>query len=341
VKIDGKYVMYFNGRTYNPNKTTRIGRATSTDGINWGVPDEFVFNDTRAHNYTFIGSVIQRKNNDYIMYYGARNNLDLSIIKYATSSDSITWNAQNEIINQANYNEATLLNIPYVIYFDGEWHMVSEITNSNGAFRIAYANSSDGENWTAKADAIYSGSTEGKWDDEDVANPSLYKIDTNKYVMFINGNGNPKEFDFGLGVLYSDSVTSGWKSWKNNPITKRGTKDQWDDERIEGPRLYMDDIGNATMRMWYFGLPTQGSMADGAIGYAISNETITNTMIRYSTSSNLTSYKSGSLAYNGTKSYHTITSLDSSTTYYFKAWSWNVTKGWNATGSNTISVTTN
>ena len=340
VKVDGKYVMYFNGRTSTPVTTTRIGRANSTDGENWDVANNYVFNDTGGYNYTFIGSVIQRGENDYIMYYGSRNETSESIIKYATSTDSITWIVQNEILNETDFTDVISLNIPYVIYFDSEWHMVMEgDTADSEGFKIFYANSSDGEIWTAKADAIYSGSV-GEWDSEDAANPSLYKVDTGKYVIFYNGNSQPSGYIFDLGVLYSTSITSGWTSWKNNPILEHGPESEWDDTRLEGPRIFMDDIGNATLRLWYFGLPTGNSFSNGAIGYAVCNETFINTMVRYSTSDNLSTYTDGSLGYNGTDSYTTVTGLDSDTKYYFRAWSWNETQGWNETGSNTTNLAT-
>jgi hypothetical protein len=341
VKVDGKYVMYFNGRTTSPVRTTRIGRANSTDGENWDVANNYVFNDTGGYNYTFIGSVIQRGENDYIMYYGSRNDTGEGVIKYATSTDSITWTAQNTILNETNFTNAISVNIPNVVYFDSEWHMVLECDTSGGnGFKIFYANSSDGENWSAKADAIYSNGESGDWDSEDSANPALYKLDTGKYVIFYNGNSQLSGYIFDLGVLYSTSITSGWASWKNNPILEVGSGGEWDDIRLEGPRILMDDIDNATLRLWYFGLPTGNSFSNGAIGYAVCNETFIYTTVRYSTSDNLTNRSSGSLGYNGTDSYTTVTGLDSDTKYYFRAWNWNETYGWNATGSNTVNLTT-
>jgi len=346
VKIDGEYVMYFNGRnTSNPPnaKFTRVGRATSSDGVTWTAATDPVFNDTDANFYTFVGSIIQLSENSYRMYYTAKNASDpgVSYIKYATSTDGITWVAQGDLLDQTDFTGATSMAVYHVTYFDSTWHMMMEGTDATGAFGIYYASSSDGINWTPFATAIYSGGPPGAWDDEDAANPSLYKLDTNKYVIFYNGNGNSlTNLEFDLGVLYSTSLTSGWTSWKNNPILTRGAETSWDDERIEGPRLYMDDMGNATLRMWYFGLPTTNSFADGAIGYAICDETITNTMVRYSTSDDLSTYTDGSLGYNGTDSYTTITGLNPDTTYYFRAWSWNETEGWNATGSNTVNENT-
>jgi len=338
VKENGNYTIFFNGRNTTGTTTTRVGRGTSSDGINWDLNSSYVFNDTSGNFYTMLGSVVKRGENDYIMYYTVHNETAKNIVKFATSTNGYDWTAQRIIFNLTNFTNANSLGIPNVVYFDGEWHMVLEGANSSGGgFNIFYANSSDAENWTEIADPIYKNTT--GWDAEDVANPHLLKLDTNKYVMFYDG-ANPS-YEFQLGILYSTSVTSGWTSWENNPIIEHGP-DAWDLERIEGGRVYMDDIDNSTLRLWYFGLDDSGqSIRDGAIGYATCNDTLSNTLVRYSTSNNLSSYTDGiGTIYNGTLSYATKTGLSPSTIYWVRAWTWNATTGWNTTGSNTISFTT-
>jgi hypothetical protein len=272
VQEDGKYVVYYNGRTKTPTTKTQIGRATSTDLISWTPYDgNPVHNDTSNYAHIGAGGVVKNGTNDYLMVYATYSEGGIAM---ATSTDGISWTKvdnshQNDwIVQVANFTGCTATGVPSLTKIDDKWYLTFEGGASGYSFNIFMAESSDGYNWTASnsGNPIYTGGGVGTWDNHGQANPTLYKIADGKYVMLYNGeNGD------GLwqgGILYSTSLTSGWTSWSGNPLLTSGISGEWDDTRIEGLSMIMDDANQTTLRIWYFGLPTTDSFADGAVGYA-------------------------------------------------------------------------
>ncbi|MDG6219800.1 MAG: hypothetical protein QCI00_10260, partial [Candidatus Thermoplasmatota archaeon] len=288
------------------------------------------FTHSGAISYAMLGAVIKRGDNDYILYYNHPygGNFNDQRIYCTTSNDGINWEERNgthddEYIVKASdvFVNCTSYVIPQVTKIDGMWYMVGEGMTSEG-WRIFMANSTDGYMWYGVNDGNYIGPV-SDWDAGGMANPSLYKIGTNKFAIFYNGF--PTEgptVPFEIGILYSENVTSNYIAYSKNPILKLGDSEDWDSDRIEGARIFLDDVGKYSLKMLYFGLPDyRYSFADGQIGIAFSNDTATNTIIRYSESNNLTDITSGYLLYNGTDSEVTLGNIHG--TYYFRAWAWN------------------
>jgi len=270
VTESGNIIMYYNGKA-TAEGDQEVGRATSSDGgktwTKYG--SNPVYQDSPKAG---VGSVIKLGANSYIMYY--HQNTDVGF-NYATSTDGITWVKNTDspappILEPDDFTDVTWMGLPYVTLIDETWQMVFEA--SSDAIHIHMATSADGLTWAAAngGDPIYSGGGAGFWDSANQANPSLYEIASGKYVIFFNGEAAVNAWD--LGVLYSTTLTSGWTSWVKNPIIKRGASGTWDDTRIEGARIVMDDVSAAQMRLWYFGLPTGDSIQDGKIGYALCDE---------------------------------------------------------------------
>lgn len=262
VKEDDKYIMYYNGRDNSDPRETAVGRATSTDGINWTKEaTNPVFDDVTN---TGAGSVIKRGTGDYIMFYHIGTDGGFN---YATSSDGISWTKNTDdptppILSLADC-DLNWMAIPNVIQIGSTQYMVFE-GDGGGVWSLCMATSTDWKTWSYTG-IIYEG-TPGSWDEREAANPSLYKLADNDYIILYNGNDTGGYFD--IGVLQSSSITSGWRQRGTGPIIARGAVGQWDSHRLEGARMYMDDYESGTVRLWYFGTPSTDAWEDAAIGLA-------------------------------------------------------------------------
>jgi len=268
VQEDGNYVMYYNGRTPAGN-VTKLGRAISTDLQTW-IKD--ASNPVFAHitdDRTSSGSVIKRGENDYIAYYG----YDLGTkFNYATSTDGINW-VQNSvgdpILEISDIPSGITFGLPMVVEIDGFQYMVFEV--SFPVFRIYMAKASDWKNFSIIGQ-IYEGMPK-TFDETNQANPSIYKVDTDYFIIIYNGNTGVD--DWQLGIIHSNSIETGWEQFQKLPVLNRGESGEWDDIRLEGGRVYRDKISTPNFKLMYFGLPTTNSFTDGAIGLATARKGVT------------------------------------------------------------------
>ncbi len=115
-------------------------------------------------------------------------------IKYAESRDGINWKRENQTCIPLQKSEGGIA-CPTVIKeknFYKMWYSTRKSgayrSNPDESYRIGYAESLDGVNWTRKdQDAGINVSQQG-WDAEMIAYPYVIKQE-NKYLMFYNGNG--------------------------------------------------------------------------------------------------------------------------------------------------------
>ena len=90
---------------------------------------------------------------------------------------------------------------PYVIKENGLYRMFYGAGTRELGYRLAYAESSDGTNWTRKDDEVGIGVSSSGWDSQMQAYPSVVKYKDRTY-MFYNGNDYGRE-GFGYAVLES------------------------------------------------------------------------------------------------------------------------------------------
>jgi hypothetical protein len=119
----------------------------------------------------------------------------LYVLKYASSEDGINWNRENRVVIPLKDDSEGGLVSAAVIKHDGTYRMwfahrnyFDFRSNPQNSYRIGYAESADGLNWTrddirSKIDVSAQG-----WDSEMIAYPYLILYES-KYYMFYNGNG--------------------------------------------------------------------------------------------------------------------------------------------------------
>lgn len=262
VKEDGKYIMYYNGRDpgIGAGDRTKIGRATSVDMITWvKEATNPVFADG---NYTAAGCVVKRGTGDYIMYYAYDGSTKFN---FATSVDGLIWvknEVGNPIMEIADFAGGVTMALPNVVEIDGVQYMVFELYISD--WQIYMMKSTNWVDWELVG-KLYTPAL-GYFDSLTQANPSLYKIADNYFILIYNGQKVQDSYD--LAMLHSNNVESGWKKLQNVPVLYNGADGLWDDTRIESGRVYRDSFGQPGMKLFYFGLPTNDSFNGGAIGIA-------------------------------------------------------------------------
>lgn len=198
IKINDTYYLYYSGGTVG---TYSIGRANSTNGINWtkysGNP---VFSPVSPETSVENPAVIRVDATHWYMYYAYRGPTTLSGFKVATSSDGISWTYQATVLQigaggtwddtYIEWHQIILLGSDYILVYEGYdgsvWAIgIATSTNSTGTF-TKYA-----------GNPIFQKSgVSGAFDQYQVATGAFCKIGTNWDFFFCGGNA----------VFYGDAV---------------------------------------------------------------------------------------------------------------------------------------
>ncbi len=105
---DGMFKMWYLGNNQNLNAVSKLGYATSSDGVTWNV---YAQNPVFETGYTsgggFLGVVKER--GQYLLYY--RQFEESAYVNVATSPDGITWTAypQNPLLTDVNVDGVFLV----------------------------------------------------------------------------------------------------------------------------------------------------------------------------------------------------------------------------------------
>ena len=156
-KEEGLYKMWYQAMS---SSQVAVGYATSSNGLNWTkfinpvvLPyDEILYTETNVEEPSVL-----KKDDIYIMWYCSynRNIIDPTFhnpiykIRLATSPDGINWTKNPApVLIGTNQWELAGVTDPSVIYHDGKFRMFYGGWGIPKVFRIGYAESVDGINWT-------------------------------------------------------------------------------------------------------------------------------------------------------------------------------------------------
>ncbi len=147
VYVGGQFIIYYSG-SVNGSAPSRIGRATSTDGINWvkdpgnpifinGPPASWDEELVRRPSVLYDGNI-------YHMWYEGKRFGEAFRIGYTTSVDGINWqkNGNNPVIDLLPFTASG----PTVVW-DGSQYVMFLVSNIWSPFGLGVAFSDDGENW--------------------------------------------------------------------------------------------------------------------------------------------------------------------------------------------------
>ena len=220
IEVDDKLYMYYSG--WNQSTTTRyhnsIGLAISEDkGRTFYKYSDGPLMDRSIHNPIMVAGpyVIRRGLDfaDWIMYYlscsewiEGREKLEpIYDLHYALSIDGITWKILKDSTCIRGLNEAIAQ--PCVIEIKGKYYMWYSYRktddyrhNKNNSYRIGYAISNDGIEWTRHDELAGIDVSCAGWDSSMIEYPYVIK-NNNKLLMFYNGNGFGQS---GIGCAVSE-----------------------------------------------------------------------------------------------------------------------------------------
>lgn len=152
IKVDGEYKMWYacyDGATY------RIAYANSSNGRNWTKQGVVLDVSATGPDSRHLGDCsVLRNGGEYKMWYSGYNGTSYRIL-FANSTDGLTWVKRGVVLDlgsPGSLDDRTILT-PSVIWTGSEYRMW--YAGSDGVnYRILYATSANGLNWTRKGTAI-------------------------------------------------------------------------------------------------------------------------------------------------------------------------------------------
>lgn len=166
--------------------------------------------------FVMSGPKIRRFNNQYYLYYIAGKKWlmhegraePVYTIRLAISDDGLNWKKHDKELIPVRIEENECQASPDVIYANGKYHMFfcyrysTDYRGKDKGYRIGYASSVNGINWTRDDDKTGITVSDEGWDSEMVSYPHVFELD-GKIYMFYLGNSVGRE-GFGLAELQGD-----------------------------------------------------------------------------------------------------------------------------------------
>jgi predicted GH43/DUF377 family glycosyl hydrolase len=211
VEVDGKLYLYYVG--YQLGMKVRYyqfeGLAISTDGGEsferaQRVPvtdrtDQELLNRTSAF--------VRRRGACFQMWYVGGSEwtvidgkpMPVYNIRYMESADGINWPAEGRVCIDYTREGEYAFGRPFVIEENGRQLMFYSSRTRSKGYRIGYAESTDGQNWTRRDEEIGIDVSANGWDSQMLAYACVVRH-KDKVYMFYNGN-NYGETGFGYAEL--------------------------------------------------------------------------------------------------------------------------------------------
>ena len=212
IKVKDKLYMYYVG--FQLGCTVRyfmfLGLAISNDSgqsfVRYSKVPILDRSDAELLNRT--GAFVTIENNVFKMWYvaGSRwitglnsKSLPEYNMRYLESVDGKKWSEEGRICMDFENDDEHGFGRPWVLHEERIYKMFYSIRTKSKGYRLAYAESNDGFNWSRKDDKLGIDVSEVGWDSQMMSYPSLVKYRDRVY-MFYCGN-NCGETGFGYAIL--------------------------------------------------------------------------------------------------------------------------------------------
>ena len=224
----------------------------SDDGINWEEPQITLQNNLESGWEDDINrNCVLKIDGKYKMWYTGQAR-GYSFIGYAESDDGLHfYRPLNEpvLISERAWEGFSVMN-PCVLYENGiykMWYAAGETYEPNV---LAYAESTDGINWTkSKINPIFVADKENIYEQDRVGGCQVIKTEDMGYLMFYIGYENIDKAR--ICVARSDNGITGWKKYEGNPIVSPD-KGMWDEDACYKPSFLWNEETKQWM-LWYNG----------------------------------------------------------------------------------------
>lgn len=144
-----------------------------------------------ADPYSLSYPYVLNDEGTFRLYYGSNlkwgsEQVDMAhLIKYAEGSDPLTWNRQGHVALPFANDSEYAMSKPCVIKDEDCYRMWYSFRGK--AYRIGYAESSDGVNWARKDDQAGITVSDSGWDSETVEYPFVFDHEGTRFMLY-NGN---------------------------------------------------------------------------------------------------------------------------------------------------------
>ncbi|MBI5682793.1 MAG: hypothetical protein HZC45_06480 [Deltaproteobacteria bacterium] len=194
-------------------------------------------------------------------------------IGYATSIDGVHWQRykENPVLSPGEEDswDNEMLGYPVIIKEDSLYKMWYAGTNRFEEWKIGYAESKDGINWTKLLAPVVDSGEMNDWDGLAVSYPMVLPVEQG-YLMWYTGintkqNGDPA---MRIGTAFSkDGIT--WLKTSTNPVLDIGDEGEWNEASSLSPRVILD---NDTWKIWFTGFDRDRIFSIGYTEKAVSGE---------------------------------------------------------------------
>ncbi|MBK9098681.1 MAG: T9SS type A sorting domain-containing protein [bacterium] len=191
-------------------------------------------------------------------------------IGLAYSNDGLSWQVRSTpVLNpSAGQWDSYTVELPYVIYENGSYKMWYSGALSPTTYKIGYATSPDGINWTKHLTPVLEAGTD-PWEAEGVAGSCVMPVTGGYKMWYVGANSGMSKLCIGYATSVDGILWQ--KDTQNNPILEPGISGEWDDTWVTKPSvMFKDNI----YYMWYLGTGT--SWGQFRIGLATSPDGINN-----------------------------------------------------------------
>jgi predicted GH43/DUF377 family glycosyl hydrolase len=219
ISVDNKIHLYYAGwtRCQSTPYTVSIGHAISDDGSTFTRTAEGpMLTNSVKEPYELSGPKVRKFGDKWFMYYLAGEGWVLDnekpVSKYkirlALSDDGIEWTKLNKDIVKSILPEDECQAGPDVIFKNNKYHMffsyryATDFKNKERGYKIGYAFSYDGIEWTRDDENVGIELSDEGWDSQMHHYPHVFELN-NKIYMIYNGNDFGK-YGFGLAELDGD-----------------------------------------------------------------------------------------------------------------------------------------
>lgn len=151
----------------------------------------FVMRDGGQFKMWYVGG------SDWIMARG--KSLPVYNMRYLTSDDGIRWGPEGRVVLDFASDDEHAFGRPWVLKSDAGYRMFYSVRSHSKGYRLGYAESPDGVNWTRLDDQVGIDVSPEGWDSEMIQYSSVVTVE-GRTLMFYNGN-NCGQSGFGYAVL--------------------------------------------------------------------------------------------------------------------------------------------
>ena len=207
VNVEGRKFLYYLGWNLGVTVPWRNSIGLAIFNEKSGMYEKFgkapLLDRCEVDPYTISYPYVMKDGNIYRMWYGSslgwgKDWMEMAfVIKYAESHDGIHWNREGHIALNFKSDKESAIARAFVLNEKEKYKMWYSYRGDS--YRIGYAESTDGVQWTRKDELAGIDVSENGWDSEMIEYPHVFDHKDSRY-MFYNGNGFGKT-GFGLAVL--------------------------------------------------------------------------------------------------------------------------------------------